>query len=90
MFFGRLEEVRGTGFGVVQLSVRVFLSTTSLTSGSYVFLAASPGSTVGATTTEISLAFIADCINRAHKATKTVTTVLENMVPPLMLKSAPC
>jgi len=38
-----------------------------------------PGSTVGETTTENSLSFIADCINRAHKATETVKIVLENM-----------
>ncbi|KAF8163804.1 xylose isomerase-like protein [Crassisporium funariophilum] len=38
-----------------------------------------PGSTVGATTTENSLGLIAECINRAHKETKTVTVVLENM-----------
>ncbi|KAF8801692.1 AP endonuclease [Phlegmacium glaucopus] len=38
-----------------------------------------PGSTVGATSTENSIAFIAECINRAHKATKTVKTVMENM-----------
>ena len=42
----------------------------------------SPGSTVGATTIENSLGFIAECINRAHKATKTVKLVLENMVRP--------
>ncbi|KAF8886870.1 xylose isomerase-like protein [Gymnopilus junonius] len=38
-----------------------------------------PGSTVGATTTEASLGHIADCINRAHKETTVITTVLENM-----------
>ncbi|KAG6877383.1 hypothetical protein C0993_007903 [Termitomyces sp. T159_Od127] len=38
-----------------------------------------PGSTVGETTTENSISLIAECINRAHKETKTVTTVLENM-----------
>ncbi|KAF5378299.1 hypothetical protein D9615_008792 [Tricholomella constricta] len=38
-----------------------------------------PGSTVGATTTEQSISLIAESINRAHKETKTVTAVLENM-----------
>ena len=39
----------------------------------------SPGSTVGAATPETSIALIAKCINRAHKETSTVITVLENM-----------
>lgn len=39
-----------------------------------------PGSTVGAVTVETSLKFIADAINRAHEATATVVTVIENMV----------
>ncbi|RPD67489.1 AP endonuclease [Lentinus tigrinus ALCF2SS1-7] len=39
-----------------------------------------PGSTVGAATTEQSLALIAECINRAHKETESVVIVLENMV----------
>ncbi|KAF9476426.1 AP endonuclease [Pholiota conissans] len=38
-----------------------------------------PGSTVGQATTKESLAFIAECINRAHKETEGVTAVLENM-----------
>ncbi|OJT12507.1 hypothetical protein TRAPUB_10908 [Trametes pubescens] len=38
-----------------------------------------PGSTVGAGTTEASLALIAECINRAHKETASVVIVLENM-----------
>ncbi|KAF9457332.1 xylose isomerase-like protein [Collybia nuda] len=38
-----------------------------------------PGSTVGATTTKNSISLIAECINEAHKETKYVTTVLENM-----------
>ncbi|KAJ3513133.1 hypothetical protein NLJ89_g3121 [Agrocybe chaxingu] len=38
-----------------------------------------PGSTVGAATLEESITHIADCINRAHKETKGVTIVLENM-----------
>ncbi|TFK33854.1 xylose isomerase-like protein [Crucibulum laeve] len=38
-----------------------------------------PGSTVGGTTTAHSLSLIADCINRAHKETHFVITVLENM-----------
>jgi AP endonuclease-1 len=40
----------------------------------------SPGSTVGATTTANSISLIAESINRAHKETNFVTTVLENMV----------
>lgn len=40
----------------------------------------SPGSTVGAATTANSISLIAESINRAHKETKYVTTVLENMV----------
>ena len=39
-----------------------------------------PGSTVGAATLEQSMAFIAECINRAHKETEYVVIVLENMV----------
>ena len=80
MLFRRLEEVREVRFGVVQLSVRVgffFLSRDC-----FLIIAESPGSTVGATTIENSLYFIAECINRAHKATKTVKLVLENMVRP--------
>ncbi|RDB22943.1 putative endonuclease 4 [Hypsizygus marmoreus] len=38
-----------------------------------------PGSTVGAATTAQSISLIAECINRAHKETNTVTTVIENM-----------
>ncbi|KAF8967275.1 xylose isomerase-like protein [Flammula alnicola] len=38
-----------------------------------------PGSTVGETSTDTSLALIAECINRAHKETEGVTAVLENM-----------
>ncbi|KAI0786179.1 xylose isomerase-like protein [Abortiporus biennis] len=38
-----------------------------------------PGSTVGQATPEESLSFIAECINRAHKATDDITIVLENM-----------
>jgi AP endonuclease-1 len=40
----------------------------------------SPGSTVGACTVDESLGHIADCINSAHKETKGVITVIENMV----------
>ncbi|KAF8507294.1 AP endonuclease [Hysterangium stoloniferum] len=38
-----------------------------------------PGSTVGATTKEESISYIAACINRAHRETTGVTTVIENM-----------
>lgn len=38
-----------------------------------------PGSTVGQATKEESIALIAECINDAHKATKNITTVIENM-----------
>ncbi|KAL1919905.1 uncharacterized protein VTP21DRAFT_1837 [Calcarisporiella thermophila] len=38
-----------------------------------------PGSTVGACSTEESIKYIAENINRAHKATKEVVCVLENM-----------
>lgn len=38
-----------------------------------------PGSTVGACAREESVAFIAQMLNRAHKETKEVVTVLENM-----------
>lgn len=38
-----------------------------------------PGSTVGQATKEESIALIAECINDAHKATKYITTVIENM-----------
>ncbi|KAG5721532.1 putative endonuclease 4 [Termitomyces sp. T112] len=38
-----------------------------------------PGSTVGETTIANSISLVAECINRAHKETKTVTTVLETM-----------
>lgn len=40
----------------------------------------SPGSTVGVATPEESMGFIAESINRAHKATKNVIPVIENMV----------
>ena len=40
----------------------------------------SPGSTVGQTTLENSITLIAECLNRAHKATHSVVTVIENMV----------
>ena len=39
----------------------------------------SPGSTVGVATPETSMSLIAECINRAHRETSTVVTVLENM-----------
>jgi hypothetical protein len=42
----------------------------------------SPGSTVGGCTIEESIAHIAASLNRAHKATSTVVTVVENMVRP--------
>lgn len=35
---------------------------------------------MGATTTGESIALIAECLNRAHAATTSVVTVLENMV----------
>ncbi|KAI6043388.1 xylose isomerase-like protein [Pisolithus marmoratus] len=38
-----------------------------------------PGSAVGQTTKEHSVALIAECINRAHKATANLTIVIENM-----------
>ncbi|KAI0685051.1 xylose isomerase-like protein [Cytidiella melzeri] len=38
-----------------------------------------PGSTVGQTTTEASLSFVAECINRAHKEIPNVVIVIENM-----------
>ena len=40
----------------------------------------SPGSTVGEASMEESIAFIAECINRAHEETESVVIVLENMV----------
>lgn len=40
----------------------------------------SPGSTVGQITTAESLKLVAECLNRAHKATTSVITVIENMV----------
>ncbi|KAJ6567064.1 xylose isomerase-like protein [Mycena capillaripes] len=38
-----------------------------------------PGSSVGQATTDEAISLIAECINNAHRATKTVITVLENM-----------
>jgi hypothetical protein len=38
------------------------------------------GSTVGQATKEELIALIAECINDAHKSTKYITTVIENMV----------
>ncbi|KAG7442397.1 AP endonuclease [Guyanagaster necrorhizus] len=38
-----------------------------------------PGSSVGTGTTAESIALIAECLNRAHKTTTSVMTVLENM-----------
>ncbi|KAI9574151.1 AP endonuclease [Boletus coccyginus] len=38
-----------------------------------------PGSTVGNATKEESISFIAQCLNRAHKETSSVITVIENM-----------
>lgn len=40
----------------------------------------SPGSTVGNATKEESISLIAQCLNRAHKETSSVITVIENMV----------
>lgn len=40
----------------------------------------SPGSTVGLVSTEKSLAYVAQCINRAHKETREIVIVIENMV----------
>lgn len=42
----------------------------------------SPGSTVGEASKVQSIKLIADCLNEAHRATKSVVTVLENMVRP--------
>ncbi|THG96299.1 hypothetical protein EW026_g5510 [Hermanssonia centrifuga] len=39
----------------------------------------SPGSTVGQVTPEVSLSLIAQCLNRAHKETKNIITVIESM-----------
>ena len=79
--------MRGARFGVVQLSVRVgfFFVSNDCYNLRFLIVIESPGSTVGATTIESSLDFIAECINRAHKATKTVKLVLENMVRALSL-----
>ncbi|KIM22190.1 hypothetical protein M408DRAFT_333026 [Serendipita vermifera MAFF 305830] len=41
-----------------------------------------PGSTVKQCTPEQSISYIAECLNKAHKATKFVVTVLENMASP--------
>jgi len=38
-----------------------------------------PGSTVGAAPLEVCLGYVADSINRAHKATSSVCVVIENM-----------
>ncbi|KXN87179.1 putative endonuclease 4 [Leucoagaricus sp. SymC.cos] len=38
-----------------------------------------PGSTVGTATKEESISLIAECINRAHRETDSVVTVIENM-----------
>lgn len=40
----------------------------------------SPGSTVGKCTVEESIGHIAEALNKAHKATSSVVTVVENMV----------
>ena len=42
------------------------------------------GSTSSATSTESSVSLIAKSINRAHKATRTVTILLKNMVQPCL------
>ncbi|KIP11588.1 hypothetical protein PHLGIDRAFT_27828 [Phlebiopsis gigantea 11061_1 CR5-6] len=39
-----------------------------------------PGSSVGQTTQEESLSLVAQCLNRAHKETSSVVTVIESMV----------
>lgn len=44
------------------------------------YVAFSPGSTVGSISVEDCLSLIAECLNRAHKATDRVITVIENMV----------
>ena len=40
----------------------------------------SPGSTVGSATPEESISLVSECINKAHKATRNVTVVIEIMV----------
>jgi hypothetical protein len=50
----------------------------------------SPGSTFGATSSESSITLIADSINWAHKATKTVTILLNNMVQPCRFPFTQC
>ena len=44
------------------------------------FLLRSPGSSVGQATQEESLSLVAECLNRAHKETRSVVTVIESMV----------
>lgn len=45
----------------------------------------SPGSTVGSATKSESIDHVASCLNRAHKETSTVITVIENMVTKSLL-----
>jgi len=45
----------------------------------------SPGSTVGNTTKEECISLIAECINRAHRETNSVVTVIENMVSSMVV-----
>lgn len=82
MSFGWLAEVRGDGFGVVRFSVSFFFFSFSTFVHLFVFHSQSPGSALDAMPTESYITWIADCINWAHKATRTVKTVLENRVQP--------
>ena len=81
--FGWLAEVRSAGFGVVQVSVFLFSFSFSFSFLvlTFCYKSQSPGSTYGAPSSE-SIKLIAESINWAHKATKTVTILLKNMVQP--------
>ena len=80
--------MRRAGFRVLQLPVCVCSCEGLVLFDSAFLITPHSPSTVGATTTEECLSFIAECINRAHKAAKTVITVLENMVRSRSKKSA--
>ena len=64
-------------FGVVQLWVLPAFSFSFLIKVRMIFMFESPGSTYGETSTESSITLIAESINKAQKATKTVTMLLK-------------
>jgi len=73
-----LNDATRSGYISITFSTSCLFTFTKIRS--ICIILSSPGSTVGKSTVEESLALIADCINRAHEETFNVVIVLENMV----------